>query len=73
MMRAVKRLRAGIADREREWTEALVTDTISDVGLGQIRYTQGIIAGLRDAGERIDEMLKRYDEDEDGNDSEPRG
>jgi hypothetical protein len=55
-------------ETEVRWGEALVTDTTGD--LPSMRYVQGMIAGLREAGREIDDMRKRYNEDDDGNDSE---
>ena len=64
-MKAVERLQKTVAEREAEHVEALVNDTVSDVGLGHFRYMQGLIAGLRMVRQDIEDMRKRYNEDDD--------
>lgn len=43
-----------------------MSDTTSD--LPGLRYTQGVINGLREAGRGLDDMRKRYNEDDDDSD-----
>lgn len=65
-MKAVERLQARIAESETAWIETVVSNAPGDTdGVGHIRYAQGVIAGLREAQQEIQEMRKRYNEDDD--------
>lgn len=65
LMKAVERLQKELEKQEAVQIEGLVNSPPSDVGLGHIRYAQGVIAGLRAAHWEIQEMRKRYNEDDD--------
>lgn len=65
MTRAIERVRRQIAEMEAQGTEALVSDATLD--LPEMRRIQGMIMGFRAAGEMIDDMRRRYDQ-EDGDD-----